>query len=71
MTLFYIDSRMNCNTSVMTWAGPTSAPPSTAVLKTAHYDLSNLDPRLDGLTANAGFTYTKATSEGDKAVQGP
>ena len=29
--------------------------------------MSALDPRLDGLSVNAGFTYTKATSEGDIA----
>lgn len=32
-----------------------------------HYDMSALDARLDGLSVNAGFTYTKATSEGDIA----
>lgn len=71
MTLFYIDfsDELQYVSNDVGWTN-LGATKHEGIEASAHYDLSNLDPRLDGLTANAGFTYTRATSEGDVAFKG-
>ena len=71
MTLFYIDfsDELQYVSNDVGWTN-LGATKHSGIEASAHYDLSNLDPRLDGLTANAGFTYTKATSEGDVPFKG-
>jgi len=72
VTLFYIDFSHELQYVSKDDVGWTNlgATKHTGIEASAHYDLSNLDPRLEGLTANAGFTYTKATSEGDVPFKG-
>ena len=71
VTLFYIDfsDELQYVSNDVGWTN-LGATKHSGIEASAHYDLSNLDPRLDGLTANAGFTYTKATSEGDVPFKG-
>ncbi|MBC3246197.1 TonB-dependent siderophore receptor [Pseudomonas lurida] len=71
LTFFYIDfaDELQYVSNDVGWTN-LGATKHTGIEASAHYDLSNLDPRLDGLTANAGFTYTKATSEGDVPFKG-
>ena len=71
LTFFYIDfsDELQYVSNDVGWTN-LGATQHTGIEASAHYDLSNLDSRLDGLTANAGFTYTKATSEGDVPFKG-
>lgn len=71
VTLFYIDfsDELQYVSNDVGWTN-LGATKHQGIETSAHYDLSNLDPRLDGLTASAGFTYTKATSEGDVPFKG-
>ena len=71
VTLFYIDfsDELQYVSNDVGWTN-LGATKHQGIETSAHYDLSNLDPRLDGLTANAGFTYTKATAEGDVPFKG-
>ena len=71
VTLFYIDfsDELQYVSNDVGWTN-LGATRHQGIETSAHYDLSNLDPRLDGLTANAGFTYTKATAEGDVPFKG-
>ena len=66
VTLFYIDfaDELQYISNDIGWTN-LGATKHQGLETSIHYDLASLDPRLDGLTANAGFTYTKATSEGD------
>ncbi|WP_395600067.1 TonB-dependent siderophore receptor [Pseudomonas sp. B19125] len=71
VTLFYIDfsDELQYVSNDVGWTN-LGATRHQGIETSAHYDLSNLDQRLDGLTANAGFTYTKATAEGDVPFKG-
>ncbi|MGF6088706.1 TonB-dependent siderophore receptor [Pseudomonas sp. 18173] len=66
VTLFYIDfdDELQYISNDVGWTN-LGATKHQGIETSVHYDLAALDPRLDGLTANAGFTYTRATSEGD------
>ncbi|SEL39688.1 Fe(3+) dicitrate transport protein [Pseudomonas agarici] len=66
MTLFYIDfaDELQYVSNDVGWTN-LGATKHQGIETSVHYDLSTLNPLLDGLTANAGFTYTKATSQGD------
>ena len=66
VTLFYIDFDKELQ-YISNDAGWTNLGATThqGVETSVHYNLAALDPRLDGLTANAGFTYTRAVYEGD------
>lgn len=71
VTLFYIDfsDELQYVSNDVGWTN-LGATKHTGIEASAHYDLADLDPRLEGLSANAGFTYTKATAEGDVAFKG-
>ncbi len=71
VTLFYIDfsDELQYVSNAVGWTN-LGATKHSGIEASADYDLSNLDARLDGLTANAGFTYTKATAQGDVAFKG-
>ncbi|WP_433769812.1 TonB-dependent siderophore receptor [Pseudomonas putida] len=66
VTLFYIDFDKELQ-YISNDAGWTNLGATThrGIETSVHYDLAALDPRLEGLTANAGFTYTRAVYEGD------
>lgn len=66
ITLFYIDfaDELQYISNDIGWTN-LGATKHQGLETSVHYDLASLDPRLDGLTVNAAFTYTKATSEGD------
>lgn len=66
VTLFYIDfdDELQYISNDVGWTN-LGATKHQGIETSVHYDLAALDPRLDGLTANAGFTYTRATNEGD------
>lgn len=66
VTLFYIDfaDELQYISNAVGWTN-LGATKHQGVETSAHYDLGDLDARLEGLSANAGFTYTRATSEGD------
>lgn len=66
VTLFYIDfdDELQYISNDVGWTN-LGATKHQGVEASVHYDLAALDPRLEGLTANAGFTYTRATYEGD------
>lgn len=66
VTLFYIDfdEELQYVSNDVGWTN-LGATKHQGLEASVHYDLAALDPRLDGLTANAGFTYTRATNEGD------
>lgn len=66
VTLFYIDFDKELQ-YISNDAGWTNLGATThrGVEASVHYDMAALDPRLDGLTANAGFTYTRAVYEGE------
>ena len=66
VTVFYIDfaDELQYISNDVGWTN-LGATKHQGVETSVHYDMSGLDARLDGLSVNAGFTYTKATSEGD------
>ncbi|MBV7575478.1 TonB-dependent siderophore receptor [Pseudomonas sp. PDM32] len=66
VTLFYIDfdDELQYISNDVGWTN-LGATKHQGLETSVHYDLAALDPRLDGLTANAGFTYTRATYEGE------
>lgn len=66
VTLFYIDFDKELQ-YISNDAGWTNLGATThrGIETSVHYDMAALDPRLEGLTANAGFTYTRAVYEGD------
>ena len=66
VTLFYIDfaDELQYVSNDVGWTN-LGATKHQGIETSVHYDMSALDARLDGLSVNAGFTYTKATSEGD------
>lgn len=66
VTLFYIDfdEELQYVSNDVGWTN-LGATKHQGLEASVHYDLAALDPRLSGLTANAGFTYTRATNEGD------
>jgi Fe(3+) dicitrate transport protein len=66
LTAFYIDfaDELQYVSNDVGWTN-LGATRHEGIESSVHYDLGNLDSRLQGLTANAGFTYTSATSQGD------
>ena len=66
LTAFYIDfdDELQYISNDVGWTN-LGATKHQGIEASAHYDLSSLDSRLQGLTANAGFTYTRATYEGE------
>jgi Fe(3+) dicitrate transport protein len=66
VTLFYIDfdDELQYISNDVGWTN-LGATKHQGLEASVHYDLSALNPMLDGLTANAGFTYTRATYEGE------
>ncbi|VVO64828.1 Fe(3+) dicitrate transport protein FecA [Pseudomonas fluorescens] len=66
VTLFYIDfdDELQYISNDVGWTN-LGATKHQGIEASAHYDMAALDPRLEGLTANAGFTYTRATYEGE------
>ncbi|NWL22398.1 TonB-dependent siderophore receptor [Pseudomonas umsongensis] len=66
VTLFYIDFDKELQ-YISNDAGWTNLGATThrGIEASVHYDMAVLDPRLAGLTANAGYTYTRAVYEGE------
>jgi Fe(3+) dicitrate transport protein len=66
VTLFYIDFDKELQ-YISNDAGWTNLGATThrGIEASVHYDMTALDPRLAGLTANAGYTYTRAVYEGE------
>ncbi|WPN48967.1 TonB-dependent siderophore receptor [Pseudomonas sp. P8_241] len=66
VTLFYIDfdDELQYISNDVGWTN-LGATKHQGIEASVHYDMAALNPMLDGLTANAGFTYTRATYEGD------
>jgi Fe(3+) dicitrate transport protein len=66
VTLFYIDfdDELQYISNDVGWTN-LGATKHQGLEASVHYDLSALNPMLDGLTAYSGFTYTRATYEGD------
>lgn len=66
VTLFYIDfdDELQYISNDVGWTN-LGATKHQGIETSVHYDLAALNPMLDGLTANAGFTYTRATYEGE------
>ncbi|PRA44355.1 MULTISPECIES: TonB-dependent receptor [Pseudomonas] len=66
VTLFYIDfdEELQYISNDVGWTN-LGATTHQGVEASVHYDMAALDPRLDGLTANAGLTYTRAVYEGE------
>lgn len=66
VTLFYIDfdKELQYISNDVGWTN-LGATTHQGLEASVHYDMAALDPRLDGLTANAGFTYTRAVYEGE------
>ncbi|MEE1923161.1 TonB-dependent siderophore receptor [Pseudomonas sp. 148P] len=66
LTAFYIDfdDELQYISNDVGWTN-LGATKHQGIEASVHYDLSGLDQRLDGLSANAGFTYTRATYEGE------
>jgi len=66
VTLFYIDfdDELQYISNDVGWTN-LGATKHQGIEASVHYDMAALDPRLDGLTANAGLTYTRATYEGE------
>ncbi|AZD68242.1 Fe(3+) dicitrate transport protein [Pseudomonas chlororaphis] len=69
LTAFYIDfsDELQYISNDVGWTN-LGATKHQGIEASVHYDLAALDPRLDGLTANAGFTYTRATYEGGSSA---
>lgn len=66
LTAFYIDfdDELQYISNEVGWTN-LGATKHQGIEAAVRYDLSGLDPRLQGLTANAGYTYTRATYEGE------
>lgn len=66
LTAFYIDfdDELQYISNDIGWTN-LGATKHQGLEASAHYDLGQLNDALIGLTANAGFTYTRATYEGD------
>jgi Fe(3+) dicitrate transport protein len=66
VTLFYIDfdDELQYISNDVGWTN-LGATKHQGIEASVHYDMAALDPRLDGLTANAGVTYTRAVYEGE------
>ncbi|QXI44198.1 TonB-dependent siderophore receptor [Pseudomonas wayambapalatensis] len=66
LTAFYIDfdDELQYISNDVGWTN-LGATKHQGIEASVRYDLAGLDPRLDGLSANAGFTYTRATYEGE------
>lgn len=66
LTAFYIDfsDELQYVSNDVGWTN-LGATRHEGIESSVHYDLGSLNPLLDGLTANASFTYTSATSQGD------
>jgi Fe(3+) dicitrate transport protein len=66
MTLFYIDFKdeLQYISNDIGWTN-LGATKHQGIETSVHYDLSDVDTRLAGLSTSAGFTYTRATYEGD------
>ncbi|WP_166360707.1 TonB-dependent siderophore receptor [Pseudomonas akapageensis] len=66
LTAFYIDfdDELQFISNDIGWTN-LGATKHQGIEASAHYDLAALNPMLEGLTANAGYTYTRATYEGD------
>ncbi|VVQ12425.1 Fe(3+) dicitrate transport protein FecA [Pseudomonas fluorescens] len=66
VTLFYIDfdDELQYISNDVGWTN-LGATKHQGIETSVHYDMAALNPMLDGLTANAGFTYTRATYEGE------
>ncbi|MDF0730288.1 TonB-dependent siderophore receptor [Pseudomonas entomophila] len=66
LTAFYIDfdDELQYISNDVGWTN-LGATKHQGIEASMRYDLSGLDSRLDGLSANAGFTYTRATYEGE------
>jgi Fe(3+) dicitrate transport protein len=66
VTLFYIDfdDELQYISNDVGWTN-LGATRHQGIEASVHYDMAALDPRLDGLSANAGITYTRAVYEGE------
>lgn len=66
VTAFYIDfdDELQYISNDVGWTN-LGATAHQGIEASVHYDMAALDPRLDGLTANAGITYTRAVYEGE------
>lgn len=66
LTAFYIDfdDELQYISNEVGWTN-LGATKHQGIEAAVRYDLSGLDARLQGLTANAGYTYTRATYEGE------
>lgn len=66
LTAFYIDfdDELQYISNDVGWTN-LGATLHQGIEASAHYDLAALNPVLQGLSANAAFTYTRATYEGD------
>jgi Fe(3+) dicitrate transport protein len=66
LTAFYIDfdDELQYISNDVGWTN-LGATKHQGIEASARYDLSGLDPRLQGLSVNAGYTYTRATYEGE------
>ncbi|MDZ4020276.1 TonB-dependent siderophore receptor [Pseudomonas sichuanensis] len=66
LTAFYIDfdDELQYISNTVGWTN-LGATTHQGIEASARYDLAGLDPRLQGLSVNAGYTYTRATYEGD------
>jgi Fe(3+) dicitrate transport protein len=66
VTLFYIDfdDELQYISNDVGWTN-LGATRHEGIEASVHYDMAALDPRLDGLSANAGITYTRAVYEGE------
>lgn len=66
LTAFYIDfdDELQYISNDVGWTN-LGATKHQGIEASMRYDLSGLDPRLQGLSANAAFTYTRATYEGE------
>ncbi|UZE22121.1 TonB-dependent siderophore receptor [Pseudomonas sp. B21-056] len=66
VTLFYIDfdDELQYISNDVGWTNM-GATKHQGLEASVHYDMAALDPRLEGLSATAGFTYTRATYEGE------
>ncbi|CAM3889428.1 Fe(3+) dicitrate transport protein FecA [Pseudomonas reidholzensis] len=66
LTAFYIDfdDELQYISNDVGWTN-LGATQHQGIEASLRYDLAALDPRLQGLSANAGFTYTRATYEGE------
>ncbi|HDS1058499.1 TonB-dependent receptor [Pseudomonas putida] len=66
LTAFYIDfdDELQYISNDVGWTN-LGATKHQGIEASVRYDLAGLDPRLDGLSVSGGYTYTRATYEGD------